>query len=208
MIARRMGAFEEALMSNKRPTTHEAQEGGDERQAGDHEPTHDDSRSTPHAPSHARRSTTHEQRSSTHADAHAHALALDPRRDEPQADPIIQSPGPFPHEKLDVYRVALEMVALAKLLAEQIPRGYRNVADHLLRAASNTVLLYAEGANRRGAGLKRQRFVESRGESGEVAAAGDLIVVLQIGDAARATQMKHLAGRVSAMLTRLIARLE
>jgi four helix bundle protein len=76
-----------------------------------------------------------------------------------------------------------------------------------LRAASNTVLLYAEGANRRGAALKRQRFVESRGECGEVAAAGDLILVLHIGTAARAMKMKHLASRVSAMLTRLIARL-
>jgi four helix bundle protein len=100
------------------------------------------------------------------------------------------------------------MAALAKELADQIPRGYRSVADHLVRAASNTVLLYAEGANRRGAAQKRLRFVESRGESGEVAAAGDLIFVLRIGNPARAVKMKQLASRVSAMLTRLIARLE
>ena len=107
-----------------------------------------------------------------------------------------------------MYRVALEMAALAKELAEKIPRGHRSLADHLLRAAANTVLLCAEGANRRGAALKRQRLVESRGDCGEVAAAGDLIVTLQIGSAARAVQMKALASRVSAMLTRLIARLE
>ena len=100
------------------------------------------------------------------------------------------------------------MAALAKELADPIPRGHRSVADHLARAASNTVLLYAEGANRRGAAQKRQRFVESRGECGEVAAAGDLILVLQIGNDARAVKMKQLASRVSAMLTRLIARLE
>src|SRR5437870_486392 len=127
-------------------------------------PTNDDPRPTPHA--------------------HAHASAHDPP-DEKQAP----NSGAFPHEKLDIYRVALDMAALAKELADPIPRGYRNVADHLMRAASNTVLLYAEGANRRGAALKRQRFVESRGESGEVAAAGDLIVVLQLGNAARAVKM-------------------
>ena len=173
-------------MSTKRPTIPAAA-------------TNDNSRPSSHAPN-VNRFPTHEDRSTTHP--HAHASAHDPP-DEEHA----QSSGAFPHEKLDIYRVALEMAALAKQLAEQIPRGHRNVAGHLQRAASNTVLLYAEGANRRGAAQKRQRFVESRGECGEVAAAGDLIIVLQIGNAARAVKMKQLANRVSAMLTRLIARL-
>ena len=175
-------------MSSKRPTIPAA-------------PTNDDSRSSSHAPN-VDRSTIHEDRPTTHPHAHAHASAHDPP-DEKQAP----YSGAFPHEKLDIYRVALDMAALAKELAELIPRGHRNVADHLQRAASNTVLLYAEGANRRGAAQKRQRFVESRGECGEVAAAGDLIVVLHIGNPARAVKMKQLASRVSAMLTRLIARL-
>ena len=51
----------------------------------------------------------------------------------------------FPHHRLDVYRVALEMAAKANKLAKHIPRGYRSFADHLLRAAGNTVLLTAEG---------------------------------------------------------------
>jgi four helix bundle protein len=115
--------------------------------------------------------------------------------------------GSFPHENLDAYRVALEMAALAKKLAEHIPRGHRSIADHLQRAASNTVLLLAEGANRRGMALKRQRFVESRGECGEVAAAADLLLVLGIGPHESAEKLKDLAARVSAMLTRLMARL-
>jgi len=119
-----------------------------------------------------------------------------------------QTSGPFPHEKLDAYRIALELCALSKKLAEEIPRGHRNVADHMLRAAANTVLLLAEGANRHGAAQKRQRFVESRGECAEVAAAGDILLVLDIGSQTDAEHLKHLAGRVSAMLTRLIARLE
>lgn len=75
--------------------------------------------------------------------------------------------------------------------------------------SEDTVLLFAEGANRRGRALKSQRFVESRGEKvGEVAAAGDLIIVLGLGSRTKAERMKHLAARVSAMLTRMIARLE
>lgn len=118
--------------------------------------------------------------------------------------------GKFPHERLDAYRVALEMAALAKEVAAAIPRGHRNIADHLERAADNTVLLMAEGANRRGAALKRQRFIESRGEAGEVAAAGDLVLVLSLhlGSTTKATKLKALAARVSMMLTRLIARSE
>jgi four helix bundle protein len=158
----------------------------------------DDMDDDPRSTSHAQRQTTdahaHASRRTTDAHAHAHAH-VDTRS------------GRFPHEKLDAYRVALEQAALAQKLAEQIPRGHRSIADHLLRAASNTVLLFAEGANRRGSALKRQRFVESRGECAEVAAAADLVLVLKIGSPAEAERLKHLAGRVSAMLTRLIARL-
>lgn len=143
--------------------------------------------------------TPHEERPTPNAHAHAHAHG----EREPSS-----SGGSFPHEKLEAYQVAVEMARLAKKLAEQIPRGHRNVADHLFRAASNTVLLLAEGANRRGAGEKRQRFVESRGECGEVGAAGDLLLAFEIGAPTDAEALKRLASRVSAMLTRLIARLD
>ena len=127
------------------------------------------------------------------AHAHAHAHAPVPRE-------LVGGPAPglgsFPHEKLDAYRVAIELAGLSKTLAEKIPRGHRSVADHLLRAASNTVLLLAEGANRRGAAQKRQRFVESRGECAEVAAAADLFLVLGIGSEQEAGELKHLASRV------------
>lgn len=171
------------------------------------EPTNDAthaSRVTPPSP----RPTDLDPRSTKHAPT--------PSKDDPRETrtrtrslhgPRSVRAGSFPHENLDVYRVALEMAALAKKLAEHIPRGQRSIADHLQRAASNTVLLLAEGANRRGPALKCQRFVESRGESGEVAAAADLLLVLGIGPRDDAEKLKELAGRVSAMLTRMMARL-
>jgi len=150
---------------------------------------------TPHVPrptldAHDRRNTIH-----AHENAHEH---------EHDAAP---PPGSFPHEKLDAYRIALDLAGAAKHLATQIPRGHRSLADHLMRAATNTVLLLAEGANRRGVGEKRQRFVESRGECGEAAAAADLALVMDLAQPADVEELKLLAGRVSAMLTRLIARL-
>ena len=126
---------------------------------------HDDDSTSPHAAPptpRAPRSTTDGSRSTIHPHANAHD------HDHDHAFPL---PGSFPHERLDAYRVALELAGAARRLAAQIPRGHRSLADHLLRAATNTVLLLAEGANRRGAGEKRQRFVESRGECGEAAAA-------------------------------------
>ncbi len=153
-----------------------------------------DGQPTTHEPA-AHETTIHETTAHEHEHEHAHERA-----------PLAS--GSFPHEKLDAYHVAVAMAALANRLAEQIPRGHRNIADHMLRAASNAVLLLAEGANRRGAGQKRQRFVESRGECGEVAAAADLLLAYGIGSRPDAEQLRRLTARVSAMLTRLITRLD
>ena len=113
---------------------------------------------------------------------------------------------PFPHTKLDVFRVALQMAAKAKALADRVPRGYRSFADQLIRAAGSTVLLIGEGANRFTAGAKRQRFSDARGEAGEVAAAAELLATLELVPTKEALEVIQLAGRVGAMLTRLLQR--
>jgi len=114
---------------------------------------------------------------------------------------------PFPHHRLEAYTVALELAQQSKLLADRVPRGYRSFSDQLLRAAGSTVLLIGEGANRYSAGQKRQRYSEARGEVGEVAAALELLIALGLVPAAQGSLALVLAGRVGAMLTRLIQRL-
>ena len=113
---------------------------------------------------------------------------------------------PFGHQRLDVHRVALEMARRSRALADRVPRGYRSFADQLLRAAGQTVLLIGEDANRYSAGQKRQRYSEARGESGEVASAVELLATLRLAPQDEAEEIMHLAGRVAAMLTRLIQR--
>ena len=54
----------------------------------------------------------------------------------------------FDHEKLDVYRVAIDFVALADDIVEHLPRGRRHIADQLLRASVSVLLSIAEGAGR------------------------------------------------------------
>ena len=114
---------------------------------------------------------------------------------------------PFPHTRLDAFRVALQLAGQAKALADRVPRGYRSFADQLMRAAGSTVLLIGEGANRYTAGAKRQRYSEARGECGEVAACLELLALLERVPRAEAVQALALAGRVGAMLTRLLQRL-
>jgi four helix bundle protein len=69
------------------------------------------------------------------------------------------------------------------------------------------VLLIGEGANRYSAGQKRQRYSEARGECGEVAAALELLMALDLVPRTEAEATLALAARVGAMLTRLVARL-
>lgn len=109
----------------------------------------------------------------------------------------------FPHHRLDVYRVAVELAKKAREAAKRIPRGDRSLADQMKRAATSTVLLIAEGANRRSAGDKRQRYSLARGECGELASAVELAGAYGMLNGDQAMELLELAGRTNAMLLRL-----
>jgi len=109
---------------------------------------------------------------------------------------------------LDAYQVAVDLTEQAKVLSDRIPRGYRTLADQLLRAAAGTVLLTSEGADRYTAGHERQRFMEARGECGEAAVAAELLARLSLVPVAEADRLQETAGRVAAMLNGLIHRLQ
>ncbi|MDP3983771.1 MAG: four helix bundle protein [Acidimicrobiia bacterium] len=110
----------------------------------------------------------------------------------------------FAHHQLDVYHVSYEMLLRVQQLTEPIPRGYRNFADRLLRAAGATVALIGEGSYRFTKGQKRQRFSEARGEAGEVAVHAEALIGMKAIPAQPAEEVIELASRVCAMLTRLI----
>ncbi len=112
----------------------------------------------------------------------------------------------FPHHKLDVYNVALEFAVAVRALIERMPRGNASLADQLSRASVSTVTNIAEGANRLGAGEKRQKFSIARGEVGEAAACIELAAALGLVPGPEAQAALVLAGRMAAMLTRLIQR--
>lgn len=116
----------------------------------------------------------------------AHGLALDSR--------------PLPHEKLDAFQVAVELVELTAQLPAH--RGTYGAADQLRRAASSVALNIAEACGKDG--RDRQRFFAiARGSALECAAALRVLYALRA-----LTTERHLAGRalcerLYAMLTRL-----
>lgn len=112
----------------------------------------------------------------------------------------------FSHHKLDVFRLALELLRDVHNITRRIPRGYRSFADQLLRAAGETVALIGEGANRFSAGQKRQRFSEARGEAGEVAVHIETVCAMKLISEDDADEVLNKCNRVCAMLTRLIQR--
>ena len=115
-------------------------------------------------------------------------------------------PDRFPHHRLDVYHPSLELAVLAKRIGDGIPRGYRSLADQLIRSGPSVALLIAEGANRAAPGQKRQRFVEARGECGEAAATVEVAARMDLVSNEESIRFGRVADRVAAMLTGLIRR--
>ena len=108
----------------------------------------------------------------------------------------------FAHQRLDAYRVAVELYAGVERLAAELRPGYADLKDQVRRAAAATVRHVAEGANRWAPRDKAARFVLARAECGECEAALEMaqIAGYSVG------HLRHLADRVAAMLTGLMHR--
>ena len=104
----------------------------------------------------------------------------------------------FAHERLDVYRVAVELCELATSLARRLPRTKGQLGDQLLRASEGIVLRIAEGAGAAYRSADQKRYFRSaRGSALECAAVLDICRIRGVGTGA---QLQH--GR--ALLLRLV----
>jgi len=108
------------------------------------------------------------------------------------------------HEKLDVFRVAVEFRAVAMNL---LTRGHAGLRDQLDRASSSVILNLAEGAGRRARGDKRRHYSIARGSAAECGAV--LSVLRASGVIAEADHVlaRQLVVRVVQMLSRLERRM-
>jgi len=106
----------------------------------------------------------------------------------------------FGHEKLDVYRAALEYVGWAYGYCEEL-EGHRNAKDQLLRASQAIPLNIAEG-NGKGIDADRRRYFDTaRASALECAAAQDVLQVCGAISAEENRKAKVLLDRIAAMLT-------
>ncbi|MCA9491849.1 MAG: four helix bundle protein [Myxococcales bacterium] len=114
----------------------------------------------------------------------------------------------FDHEKLDVYRVAIDFVAIADGIVEGLPRGRGYLADQLLRAATSIVLNIAEGAGEHSTSEKARFYRMARRSATECAAVLDVCRKLGLGSAEQLSEGRDRLVRIVSMLTRLGRSLE
>jgi four helix bundle protein len=108
----------------------------------------------------------------------------------------------FGHEKLDVYRAAIEYVGWAYRYCESL-KGHRNAKDQLLRASQAIPLNIAEGNGKATDGDRRRYFEIARGSALECGAVQDVLQVCGALSTEDNMRRKELLDRIVAMLTKL-----
>jgi four helix bundle protein len=109
---------------------------------------------------------------------------------------------PFGHEKLDVYRAAIEYIGWSYGYCQKL-KGHRNAKDQLLRASQAIALNIAEGNGKATTGDRRRFFEIARGSALECAAIQDVLQVCEALSADDNKRQKVLLDRIVAMLTKL-----
>jgi four helix bundle protein len=106
-------------------------------------------------------------------------------------------------QRLDVYRCAIEFLALSTRLPLRLPKGHSALADQLRRAALSIPLNIAEAAGRSSAADGARHYAVARGSAMECAAIVDALRVLEVIGEEEQARASDLLARVVAMLTRL-----
>ncbi|MEX0654455.1 MAG: four helix bundle protein [Phycisphaeraceae bacterium] len=84
----------------------------------------------------------------------------------------------FDHEKLDVYRLAIEFVGWTAQLLEGLDGPARHPRDQLLRSSQSIAQNIAEGNGKRTAPERRRYFEIARGSAMESAATLDILIAI------------------------------
>jgi four helix bundle protein len=111
--------------------------------------------------------------------------------------------SPLDFERLDVYRCAIDSLALAVRITAHMPRGHADLRDQLRRASTSIPLNVAEACGKTGSADRAQYHAIARGSAFECAAILD--VLLRFGAVAPedAEQGKILLSRAVAMLSKM-----
>lgn len=105
-------------------------------------------------------------------------------------------------QRLDVYRCAVRLLALAASLVTRLPRGNGELADQLRRAALSIPLNIAEGSGKEGRDASRYYGI-ARASALECAAVLDAMEPLGLVKGAELSEERELVERVVSMLTKM-----
>jgi four helix bundle protein len=109
----------------------------------------------------------------------------------------------FHHEKLDVYKAAIELIILIEAVVEGLPRGRAYLADQLQRAGTSVPLNIAEGAGEYSSNEKIRFYRMARRSATECAGILDVGRRLQIIEELNYSKARELLIRIVAMLTKM-----
>jgi four helix bundle protein len=109
----------------------------------------------------------------------------------------------FSHEKLDVYRLAIQYAGWSFRTARELRTAYRHSRDQLLRASQSIALNIAEGNGRVSEADRRHFFEIARGSALECAAIQDVLEVCGGIQAKKNLEGKDMLDRLAAMLTKI-----
>ena len=106
------------------------------------------------------------------------------------------------HERLDVYRCAIEFLAVAFPISDRVPRGFAPLSDQMRRAAISIPLNIAEASGKPDGPDRRRFHAIARGSAMECGAILDVIAL--VGDQPpKLEEAKVLLVRIVEMLSRL-----
>jgi len=108
------------------------------------------------------------------------------------------------YQKLDVYRCAIEFLALVAVIVSKIPRGYSFLADELKRAGVSIPQNIAEGVGKPTQPDRSRYLGIARGSAMECGAVLDACTVLRLADAEILEKGRDLLERIVSMLSKMM----
>ena len=112
----------------------------------------------------------------------------------------------FDHENLDVYKAAIDFVALIDEIVEDLPRGRGYLADQLQRAATSVPLNIAEGAGEFSGNEKARFYRIAKRSATECAAILHVCRRVGLVEEPRYAVSRELLVRIVSMLIQLARR--
>ena len=109
----------------------------------------------------------------------------------------------FDHERLDVYKVAIEFLIHSDNISQSLPRGRAYLADQLRRASLSISLNIAEGAGEFSPDEKIRFYRIAKRSATECAAILDACRVLKIADQQILSIARDMLLRIVSMLIRM-----